>query len=64
MRPNPTMDLVTFTNEILIGKLYFLCSDNAINLAIICNLEYRELTNYICFNENKSFLGRIHSIKE
>ena len=47
MRPNPTVDLVTFTNEILIGKLYFLCSDNAINSVIICNLEYRELTNYI-----------------
>ena len=26
--PQETADLVTFTEEILNGKLYFLCSDN------------------------------------
>ena len=36
MQPNPqeTADLVTFTEEILNGKLHFLCSDK-INIKVI-----------------------------
>ena len=34
MWPNPqeTVDLVTFTEEILNGKLHFLCSDSNVNI--------------------------------
>ena len=34
-----------------------------ITLVIICNLEYRDLTYYASFNENRSFLKKMHFIK-
>ena len=36
---------------------------NIIKLVIICNLEYQDLTYYASFNENKSFLKKMYSIK-
>ena len=40
MWPNPqeTSDLVTFTEKILNGKLYFLCSEEN-DMIVICYLE-------------------------
>ena len=45
MRPNPeeTADLITFTEEILNGKLHFLCSDHIV------------ITACFIFNEGHQF---------
>ena len=40
MRPNPqeTADLVKFVEQILNGKLHFLCSDNNLKISILKNI--------------------------
>ena len=45
MWPNPqeTADLVTFTEEFLNGKLFFLCSDCVITFSMLCE-QYRKLS--------------------
>ena len=42
MRPNPqeTADLVTFTEEILSGKLDFLCSENVTRVIIMLQVNH------------------------
>ena len=48
MRPNPQLpaDLVTFTEEILKGKLHFLCSDNLLNDLSDFNSIFRKNVTY------------------
>ena len=43
MGPNPqeTADLVTFTEDILNGKLHFLCSENACLERVSCSFIYK-----------------------
>ena len=60
MRPNPqeTADLVTFTKEILIVKLHFLCSEKCANLQM-CILTLFQISGR-GKNEGRSILQDTH----
>ena len=57
MWPNPleTRDLVTFTEEILNGKLYFLCSVNSLQVLLLKSISTafsKQSNSSLCFVKN------------
>ena len=62
MLPNPqeTVDLVTFTEEILYGKLHFLCSVSKENCQIFKKTYFEEHLRATASESSHQYSGKFH----